>query len=88
MTEDELQQKRQEFRDQEFNKKVSEYMTANEYRSTSLQTFYRRRKINWDFGKVGWSLVGIQAFCLVFFSFLWFFSYIPFTKFIVNKVLP
>lgn len=88
MTEEELQKKRQEFRDAEVQNKIASFSTAEEYRTTTLKVHYTRRKIKGGVGKIGWTLIVSQATFLVFFSALFVFSYIPKTKFIVGKILP
>ena len=88
MTEEELQRKRQEFRDAEVQNKIAQYSTAEEYRQTTLKTNYTRRRVNTGVGKIGWTIIVSQATCLVFFSALFVISYIPKTKFLVTKILP
>jgi len=88
MTEEELNQKRQEFRDQEVMKKITEYGSASEYRQQTLKTNYTVRKVEKTFGKLGWGLIIVQAVSLTFFSLLFVFSYVPKTKFIVTMVMP
>ena len=88
MTEDELQKKRQEFRDQEVMSKISQYSDVAEYRQQVLKTNYTYKKVDRNFGKMGWLLILTQATFLIFFSTLFIFSYIPQTKKIVTMVLP
>ena len=89
MTEQELQQRRQEFRDQEVMNKISQYSsTTVEYRHQVLKTNYTYKKVDKSLGKMGWFLVVTQATFLVFFSTLFVFSYIPHTKKIVAMVMP
>lgn len=88
MTEEELHRRRQEFRDQEVMHKISEYSVAVEFRQQTLKANYTSRKVNKHLGKFGWTLVITQATFLVFFSFLFIFSFIPKTKFIVANILP
>jgi hypothetical protein len=88
MTEDELQKKRQEFRDQEVSNKISHYSAASDYRHQVLKSNYTSRKVDKKFGKMGWLIIGTQATCLLFFCTLFFFSYIPHTKKIVSMVMP
>ncbi|MBP9679830.1 MAG: hypothetical protein KBD76_00375 [Bacteriovorax sp.] len=88
MTEDELQKKRQEFRDTEIQNKIANLSSAEEYRQQTLKANYTRRRVKGDFGKFGWSIIIGQATFLVFFSALFVISYIPKTKFIVAKILP
>lgn len=88
MTEDELQRKRQEYRDAEVQNKIASFSTAEEYRQTTLKVNYTRRKVQVGLGKIGWTLIVGQATFLVFFSALFVISYIPKTKFLVTKILP
>ncbi len=88
MTEDELQKKRQEFRDTEIQNKIANLSSDEEYRQQTLKANYTRRRVKGDFGKFGWSIIIGQATFLVFFSALFVISYIPKTKFIVAKILP
>jgi hypothetical protein len=88
MTEEELQKKRQEFRDQEVNNKISQYSTVTEYRKQVLKTNYTYKRVDRTFGKIGWFLIGAQGLCLLFFCALFIFSYIPHTKKIVAMVMP
>lgn len=88
MTEDELQRKRQEYRDAEVQNKIASFSTAEEYRQTTLKMNYTRRKVQVGLGKFGWTLIVGQATFLVFFSALFVISYIPKTKFLVTKILP
>lgn len=88
MTEDELQQKRQEFRDQEVAGKISKYNVVSEYRQQVLKANYTVKTVDKRFGKVGWFLIITQATCLLFFCSLFVFSYIPHTKKIVSIVMP
>lgn len=88
MTEEELQRKRQEFRDSEVQNKIAQFSTAEEYRQQTLRVNYTRRKVNTGVGKMGWTLIVSQATCLVFFSALFIISYIPKTKFLVTKIFP
>lgn len=88
MTEEELQRKRQEFRDTEVQNKIAHLSTAEEYRQQTLRVNYTRKKVKVGLGKIGWSLIIGQATFLVFFSTLFIISYIPKTKFIVTKFMP
>lgn len=88
MTEEELERKRQEFRDSEVRKKIEQFSNADEYRQATLKINYTRRKVNVRLGKIGWTLIVGQATFLVFFSALFIISYIPKTKFLVTKILP
>lgn len=88
MTEDELQRKRQEFRDTEVMEKISQYSAASNYRHQVLKNNYTHKKVDKRFGKIGWTLIGTQATFIIFFSLLFVFSYIPATKKIVAIVLP
>lgn len=88
MTEDELQRKRQEFRDAEVQNKIASFSSAEEYRTQTLRANYTYRKVQVGLGKIGWTLVVSQATFLVFFSLLFVISYIPKTKFIVAKIFP
>jgi hypothetical protein len=88
MTEDELQRKRQEFRDTEIQNKIANLSSAEEYRQQTLKVNYTRRKVQIGLGKMGWTIIASQATFLVFFSALFVISYIPKTKFIVAKIMP
>lgn len=88
MTEAELQKRRQEFRDAEVQNKITHLSRAEEYRQQTLKANYTRRVVNTRLGKFGWSLIIAQATSLIFFSSLFFISYIPKTKFLVTKILP
>ena len=88
MTEDELQKKRQEFRDQEVSNKISQYSAVSEYRQQVLKTNYTHKRVNKKFGKMGWFLIIVQGLTLMFFCGLFVCSYIPHTKKIVTMVMP
>jgi hypothetical protein len=90
MTEEELHRRRQEFRDQEVMTKIADYQSTSavEFRQQTLKSNYTYRKVEKTFGKIGWSLIIVQAIFLVLFSFLFIFSYIPKTKFLVSMVMP
>lgn len=88
MTEEELQQKRKEFRDQEVEKKIGQYTDASEYRQQSLKAHYTVKKVDARLGKAGLILVVIQGISLLFFSTLYIMSYIPSTKKVVTFVMP
>jgi hypothetical protein len=88
MTEDELQKKRQEFRDSEVQNRIAKLSTAEEFRQHTLKTNYTRRTIKVGLGKMGWAIIAGQATFLVFFSALFVISYIPKTKFLVSKIMP
>jgi len=88
MTEEELQRKRQEYRDTEIQNKIASFSSAEEYRQATLKVNYTRRKVVVGLGKIGWTLIVGQATFLVFFSALFVISYIPKTKFLVTKILP
>ena len=88
MTEDELQRKRAEFRDQEVNHQISQYSEVAEYRQAVIKSNYTHRTVDKSLTKMGWFLVLTHAVLLVFFCTLFVFSYIPQTKKIVTMVLP
>lgn len=88
MTEDELQKKRQEFRNTEIQNKIASLSSAEEYRQQTLKANYTSRRVKANFGKFGWSIIIGQATFLVFFSLLFVISYIPKTKYIVAKIMP
>jgi len=88
MTEDELQRKRQEFRDQEVAGKITQYSVVAEYRQQVLKSNYTVKTVDKSFGKMGWFIIATQATCLLFFCSLFIFSYIPHTKKIVSMVMP
>lgn len=88
MTEEELQRKRAEYRDQEVHNKISQYSQVADYRQQVLKVNYTYKKVDRSLGKMGWFLVASQATCLLFFTALFVLSYIPHTKKIVTMVLP
>ncbi len=88
MTEDELQRKRAEYRDQEVNNKISQYSQVAEYRQQVLKVNYTSKSVDKSLTKMGWFLVLTHVVFLVFFCTLFVFSYIPHTKKIVAMVLP
>jgi hypothetical protein len=88
MTEEELEEKRQEFRDSEVRKKIAQLSSAEEFRQATLKMNYTRRQVQVRLGKLGWTLIVGQATFLLFFSALFIISYIPKTKFLVTKILP
>lgn len=88
MTEEELQRKRQEYRDSEVQNKITHLSSAEEYRQQTLKANYTRRVVKTSIGKMGWTLIVGQATFLLFFSTLFLISYIPKTKFLVTKILP
>lgn len=88
MTEEELQKKREEFRDSEVQNRIAHLSTADEYRQQTLKANYTRRVVKTTIGKIGWGLIISQATCLILFSSLFIISYIPKTKFLVTKILP
>lgn len=88
MTEEELQKKRQEFRDSEVQNRIAQLSSAEEYRQQTLKANYTRKVVKTSLGKIGWSLIIGQATFLLFFSSLFIISYIPKTKFLVTKILP
>ena len=88
MTEDELQKKRQEFRDSEVQDKITNLSSADEYRQQTLKANYTNKRVNTSVGKFGWTLIIGQATFILFFSSLFLISYIPKTKFLVSKILP
>ncbi len=88
MTEDELQKKRQEFRDNEVQNKINSFSAADEYRQQTLKANYTHKVVKITIGKIGWTLIISQATFLIFFSCLFIMSYIPKAKFLITKVLP
>ncbi len=88
MTEEELQRKRAEYRDQEVSNKISQYSEVAEYRQQVLKSNYTSKTVDKSLGKMGWFLVLSHVTFLVFFCTLFVFSYIPHTKKIVAMVMP
>ena len=88
MTEDELQKKRQDFRESEVQNRIAHLSSAEEYRQQTLKANYTRKVVKTSVGKMGWTLIIGQATFLLFFSSLFIISYIPKTKFLVTKILP
>jgi hypothetical protein len=91
VTEQELAEKRKEFRDSEVQKKIDNLNEAGEEVKGGGQAQARavaKRPSKKDLGGFAWTLIISQAVGLVFFSSLFIMSYIPKTKFIVTKLLP
>ena len=88
MTEDELQKKRQDFRESEVQNRIAHLSSAEEYRQQTLKANYTKRVVKTSVGKMGWTLIIGQATFLLFFSSLFLISYIPKTKFLVTKIMP
>ena len=88
MTEDELQKKRQDFRESEVQNRIAHLSSAEEYRQQTLKANYTRKVVKTNVGKMGWTLIIGQVSFLLFFSSLFIISYIPKTKFLVTKILP
>ena len=88
MTEDELQKKREEFRDTEVQNRIAHLSSADEYRQQTLKANYTRKVVKTSVGKFGWGIIISQASCLVLFSSLFIISYIPKTKFLISKIFP
>ena len=88
MTEDELQKKRQDFRESEVQNRIAHLSSAEEYRQQTLKANYTRKVVKTSVGKMGWTLIIGQATFLLFFSSLFIISYIPKTKFLITKILP
>lgn len=88
MSEEDLQKKRQDFRDAEVQNKINNLSSAEEYRQETLKVNYTRRVVRRNIGKIGWALIIGQASFLLFFSSLFIISYIPKTKFLVTKIMP
>jgi hypothetical protein len=92
MTEDELEKKRKEYRDNEVQSKISEYSATSgptdEYHAKTIKTHYTKHKVDRKFTKMAWFLIISQASSIIFFSSLYVFTYIPKTKVFVAKVLP
>lgn len=88
MSDEDLQKKRQDFRDAEVQNKINNLSSAEEYRQETLKVNYTRRVVRRNIGKIGWALIIGQASFLLFFSSLFIISYIPKTKFLVTKIMP
>jgi len=90
MNEQELEQKRKEFKEAELERKISSYSTmeAVEYRQHSLKSNYTYKRIDKSLGIIGHGLIWTHLVGLLFFSALYVLSYLPKTKFIVSKILP
>ena len=88
MTEDELEQRRKEYRDNEVQSKISEYSKSDEYHAKTIKTHYTRHKVDTRLPKIAWVLIISQASSIIFFSSLYVFTYMPKAKIIVTKVLP
>ncbi len=92
MTEEELDKKRKEYRDNEVQNKISEYSapgaTTDAYHSQTIKTHYTKHKVDRKLTKIAWFLILTQASSIIYFSSLYVFTYIPKTKVFVTKVLP
>ena len=89
MTEDELQQKRKEYRNKEIEEKISEYSGgANEFRQQTLKQHYTHKSVDSKLPKIAWIIILSQATSIFFFSSLYICSYHPKAKIIVQKVFP
>ena len=93
MTEEELAEKRKEFRDSEVQKKIDNFNDGGEDPKgggggQAQVKAVAKRPSKKDLGGFAWTLIISQAIGLVFFSSLFVMSYIPKTKFIVTKILP
>lgn len=92
MNEQELEQRRKEFRETEIQNKIASYsqhhVSASEFRQHTLKANYTYKKIDRTLGKFAKFLIIFQAVGLCFFSSLYVFSYIPKTKPLVAKVMP
>ena len=90
MTEEELAEKRKEFRDSEVQKKIDNFNDGGEDPKAGggQAKAIAKRPSKKDLGGFAWTLIISQAIGLVFFSSLFIMSYIPKTKFIVTKILP
>jgi hypothetical protein len=92
VTEEELAEKRKEFRDSEVQKKIDNFNEGGEDPKAgggqAQAKAVGKRPSKKDLGGFAWTLIISQAIGLVFFSSLFIMSYIPKTKFIVTKILP
>jgi len=93
MTEEELQQKRQEFRDSEVQRKINDLGEEvsggpGGKKSISKTSTSKKRRSNKDIPTLGWTLIFTQLTGLVFFCSLFLLSYIPKTKYLVTKIMP
>jgi hypothetical protein len=90
MSDQELEQKRKEFRETEIQNKIESYsqVSAVEFRKNTLKHHYTYKKIDKHISKFAWVLIITQALSLTAFCTLYVASYIPKTKFLVTKVLP
>jgi|GEM_PF-654270 len=90
MTEDELEQRRKEFRDKEVENKIENYKQVGvvEYRQSTLKHHYTYKRVDTSLPKIFWFLIISQAVFLVFFVSLYSFSFFQKTKFITAAVMP
>ncbi len=90
MNENELENKRKEFREEEIQRKIDSYskVSAVEYRQTTLKSNYTRKVVDRRLPKYAWVIIIFQSSLLIFYSSLYVLSYIPNTKIIVSKVMP
>ena len=89
MNEDELQQRRKDYRDQEVEDKISQYSVKTDaFRQETLKNHYTTHTIDRKLPKIGWFIVISHLASIVFFSSLYICTYIPKAKIIVTKVLP
>ena len=88
MTEEELEQKRKDFRDNEVQSKISEYSKTDAYHAQTIKTHYTKHIVDRRLPKIGMFLIIAQASFIFFFSTLYVFSYHPKAKIIVAKIMP
>jgi hypothetical protein len=91
VTEEELAEKRKEFRDSEVQKKIDNFNEGGEDSKgggKGQAKVVGKRPSKKDLSGFAWTLIISQAVGLVFFCSLFVMSYIPKTKFIVTKIMP
>lgn len=92
MTEEELQQKRQEFRDSEVQRKIDDFGGeveggsggASKAKAVATKKGPSKKSVP----TIGWTIIITQLTGLIFFCTLFLMSYIPKTKFLVTKIMP
>ncbi len=80
MTEDELEQRRKEYRDKEVQDKISMYSKSDEYHAQTIKTHYTKHTVDTRLPKIGWFLIISHATSILFFCSLYVFTYIPMAK--------
>jgi len=92
MTEEELQQKRQEFRDSEVQRKIDDLgedvAGGSNGSSKTKAVAAKKGPSSKSVPTIGWTIIITQLTGLIFFCTLFLMSYIPKTKYLVTKIMP